>query len=158
MKNTFKLMGLALLAGAMLFTACKKDEEDTDNNTNNTVVPAISVTFDGATWTSNEEMDYEDGVFYVFKTGNTVDEVMQFKCPRENGTFGLGDNSNFVVYWDDNDVEYNTYDPTGAIVVSSIDLTAKTLSATIGANFTLNEESHALAATLTNAKWVEYDK
>jgi len=148
-------MGLALLAGAMLFTACKKNEEDTDNNTNNTVVPAISVNFDGTTWTTNAPMDYEDGVFKVFKASSDADEVMQFKCAREVGTFGLGDNNNFVVYWDDNDVEYNTYDPTGAIVISSIDLTAKTLSATIGASFTLNEGAHPLTATLTNAKWSE---
>ena len=35
MKNMFKMMGVALLAGAMLFTACKKDE-NTTNNGNNT--------------------------------------------------------------------------------------------------------------------------
>lgn len=42
MKNTFKLMGLALLAGTLMFTACKKDEEEP-------VKPAqtFSVNFDG---------------------------------------------------------------------------------------------------------------
>ena len=155
MKNTFKLMGIALLASAMLFTACKKDEEDTDNNTNNNVVPAISVNFDGTTWTSDEVMDYSARIgFDVYKT-DADEPSMQFKCPLEKGTFGLGDESNAVVYWDDNDVEYNTYESTGAIVISSIDVTAKTLSATIGASFTLNEEAHPLSATLTNAKWSE---
>lgn len=33
MKNIFKIMGLALIAGSLMFTACKKDE--TDTNTNN---------------------------------------------------------------------------------------------------------------------------
>lgn len=33
MKNIFKFMGLALIAGSLMFTACKKDETDTNNDT-----------------------------------------------------------------------------------------------------------------------------
>lgn len=36
MKKALKIFGLALLAGAVMFTACKKDEEDTTKKTNNT--------------------------------------------------------------------------------------------------------------------------
>ena len=35
MKNIFKLMGVALIAGSMLFVACKKDENNDDQNNNN---------------------------------------------------------------------------------------------------------------------------
>lgn len=49
MKNTFKLMGIALLAGAMLFAGCKKDEEKNDNGGNNDNPPVdnpyVKVTF-----------------------------------------------------------------------------------------------------------------
>lgn len=34
MKNIFKVLAVALIAGSMLFVACKKDEDDTNNNTN----------------------------------------------------------------------------------------------------------------------------
>ena len=56
MKNMFKMMGVALLAGAMLFTACKKDKEDTTTNNTPpvaTIADGATVNFDGATWTSN---------------------------------------------------------------------------------------------------------
>ena len=35
MKNFFKILGVALIAGSMLFVACKKDEENNGNNGNN---------------------------------------------------------------------------------------------------------------------------
>lgn len=34
MKNFFKILGVALIAGSMLFVACKKDEENTNNGGN----------------------------------------------------------------------------------------------------------------------------
>lgn len=52
MKNMFKMMGVALLAGAMLFTACKKDEETT-TTTPAEIADGVTVNFGGATWTSN---------------------------------------------------------------------------------------------------------
>lgn len=48
----FKMMGVALLAGAMLFTACKKDEETT-TTTPAEIADGATINFDGATWTSN---------------------------------------------------------------------------------------------------------
>lgn len=58
MKKALKIFGLALLAGAVMFTACKKDEEDTTKKTNNTennggnnntadTVASIGMEFDG---------------------------------------------------------------------------------------------------------------
>ena len=52
MKNMFKMMGVALLAGAMLFTACKKDKEDTTPAaTTPTIADGVTVNFGGAAWT-----------------------------------------------------------------------------------------------------------
>lgn len=54
MKNMFKMMGVALLAGAMLFTACKKDKEDTTPAaTPAAIADGATVNFGGAQWTSN---------------------------------------------------------------------------------------------------------
>lgn len=53
MKNMFKMMGVALLAGAMLFTACKKDETTSTSAAGAPVAEEITVTFDGSTWTPN---------------------------------------------------------------------------------------------------------
>lgn len=55
MKNIFKLMGVALIAGSMMFVACNKDENTDENNNTTpqeeTIADGVSVTFDGATWT-----------------------------------------------------------------------------------------------------------
>ncbi len=50
MKNIFKFMGLALVAGSLLFTACKKDENDTTDTTPAEPQTTANVTFKGQTW------------------------------------------------------------------------------------------------------------
>lgn len=153
MKNMFKMMGVALLAGAMLFTACKKDKEDTTPNTP-AVVPAVSVNFNGTEWTSDVAMDYVAAQSYydVYKTV-TDPAYMQFRCERTVGTHGLGDANTYVIYWDENDVEYNTTKPEGIINITAIDIAGKTMSATIAATFVKDAVEYPLTATLTNAKW-----
>lgn len=42
MKNTFKFLALAFVAGALMLTACKKDNEDPTPGT------TVAVNFDGA--------------------------------------------------------------------------------------------------------------
>lgn len=60
MKNIFKIMGLALIAGSLMFTACKKDETDTNNDTTNnnqnpeTYVASVAATLDGTALDVNE--------------------------------------------------------------------------------------------------------
>lgn len=151
MKNMFKMMGVALLAGAMLFTACKKDEETTTT----TPTPAISVTFDETTWTSDVAMDYM-GYFDVYKTA-TEPAYMQFCCGMQVGTYGFADNQNYVKYWDANDVEYDTPANDGSINVTAFDMNGKTISATINASIAASAVAdgvqHSLSATLTNAKF-----
>jgi len=53
MKNIFKFMGLALVAGSLLFTACKKDEPENNDTTPNQPVSTVvkTVNFDGSEWT-----------------------------------------------------------------------------------------------------------
>lgn len=49
MKNIFKFMGLALIAGSLMFTACKKDD-DTDNNDTTNQTPSkgsYTITWNG---------------------------------------------------------------------------------------------------------------
>ena len=88
MKNIFKLMGVALIAGSMLFVACNKDENNDDqnnNNNNNQPVnndPTVSVKWNGAEQTIGYQNAYsiqnvvymmdlakgittEDGVDYI---------------------------------------------------------------------------------------------
>ena len=54
MKNIFKFMGMALIAGSLLFVACNKDENDDNGNNNNNqnqpATPKATVTFGSATW------------------------------------------------------------------------------------------------------------
>lgn len=55
MKNIFKLMGLALIAGSMMFVACNKDDEGNGGNGNNTPEPVkneVKVTFGSNSWTA----------------------------------------------------------------------------------------------------------
>lgn len=56
MKNIFKLMGMALIAGSLMFVACNKDEEEENNNNNGgnnggtTTTASYKITFNGNTW------------------------------------------------------------------------------------------------------------
>lgn len=151
MKNIFKLMGVALLAGAMLFTACKEEEEEE-------ATPAITVSFDGAEWTSDAVMDYVNATYFdVYKDGAELSS-MQFACRMTAGTQPFaGTDDVWVKYWDDNDVEYNTPANDGTIVVTDVQPDARTISASINANMMLNEVAHPLTATLVNAKWNTID-
>ncbi|MBO7101120.1 MAG: hypothetical protein J6V98_03770 [Bacteroidales bacterium] len=146
MKNIFKLMGLALIAGSMMFVACNKDEND-DNNTNNNQEPAsvITVQFGDNTWTPAQvegeiyaDEDYLDIALYA-----DTNDVTKPMCSGELGltvmtyddtvcSFGYAMNqSDFVSYgqytyygW----VTNTAYD--GSQNVTAIDLNKKTISAT----------------------------
>lgn len=152
MKNMFKMMGVALLAGAMLFTACKKDKEETTPAT--TTTPSVSVTFNGTTWTSEVAMDY-NSVHNFYEIYKTIDEpaYVQFRCERTQGLHGLGEANAYVTCWDENDVEYNNPNTDGSINITAIDIAGKTMSATINATFVKDGTDYILAASLNNAKW-----
>ena len=146
MKNIFKLMGVALLAGAMLFTACKEKEEE--------VVPAITVSFDGAEWTSDAVMDYVNATYFDVYKDDAKLSTMQFACRFTVSTQPFaGTDDVWVKYWDDNDFEYNTPANDGTIVVTDVQPDARTISASINANMMVESVAHPLTATLVNAKW-----
>ena len=152
MKNIFKMMGVALLAGAMLFTACKKDEETT-NNGNVTPTPAIAVTFGGTSWSCDEVMDCENlsgdlVKFDIYKDAAAQVASVQFVCKAAVDTYGFANSDYYAVYFDGTSM-YDTPAADGSIVVSAFDAQAKTISGTISAAF----GEKALAVTLTNAKW-----
>lgn len=160
MKNMFKMMGVALLAGAMLFTACKKDEETT--TTTPAAVTTTVVNFDGAEWfTSAKAMKAEASTvagyteFKIYKNGATVASA-KFSTKTVAGTYGFAEDANcWAVCWGDNDEEYVERDNFGAISISAIDMTAKTMTAGISANVKTAAETeyHTLAIALTNAAW-----
>ena len=145
MKNIFKLMGIALIAGGMMF-ACNKTDEDT-NTPEQPQEPAsvITVQFGDNTWTPAQvegelyaDEDYLDITLY----GDTSDATKPI-CVGELGltvmtyddtvnSFGYAQNqSDFVPYngntywgW----VTNTTYD--GSQTVTAVDLNKKRISAT----------------------------
>lgn len=148
MKNMFKMMGVALLAGAMLFTACNKDEKTETT----TPTPAIAVTFDGTSWTSEEVMDYselsgERVKVDVYQTNADVSSV-QFVCKAAEDTYSFANSNYYAVYFDGTTL-YNEPAADGSIVITGINIQNQTISGTINASF----DAKALAVTLTNAKW-----
>ena len=71
MKNTFKLMGLALLAGTLMFTACKKDEE-----TPAAPAQTFSVNFNGQMCPMGYVEAATDEAFDYFMVAGATDTVV----------------------------------------------------------------------------------
>ena len=147
MKNIFKLMGLALIAGSMMFVACNNDENDNNNTNNPTPEPAsvINVQFGETTWSPAQvegELYADDDYLDIALYADTNDATKPM-CSGELGltvmtyddtvcSFGYAMNqSDFVPYgqymyygW----VTNTAFD--GSLTVSAIDLNKKTISAT----------------------------
>lgn len=100
MKNIFKFMGLALVAGSLLFTACKKDEPET----NDTTTPATpqenvyKITFDGNVVSGLNYVDaITNGQIYMFQAAGGVsgdefiEPVFQLSLGNLQGTLYLTD-------------------------------------------------------------------
>ena len=167
MKNMFKLMGIALLAGAMLFTACKKDEEDdTNTNTNNTpaeTTPAVSVVFGTTTWTSNDTMEYvataNEGIveFSIYKAATDNEPTIMIRTGLEKGSTYRFYGTNYgLVYWVGTGadvVEYNTVTEDSQINITDVDLVNLKLSAAVAATMVKDGVNTALTITLSNATW-----
>lgn len=156
MKNIFKLMGLALIAGSLAFVSCSKDDDEA----------SIKVNFNNdEEWTSEKALVCEAG------TGENVYEIKIYKedltqasakmsCPRATGMYKFADNENYwVVYWDEKDNPYNTANPAyeNYINVSDVDLTNQTISGNAAAQFMKVVEgeptTYDLTIELNNAKW-----
>ena len=164
MKNIFKLMGLALIAGSMMFVACNKDENE-NNNSNNNQEPTykVNVTWGTDTWgTDNiywEQLSYQSGepaplfVWQAEKSAAATDPYCYGYTGDEMGTFTWdpNDETGFASYYDwfyfRNDDDYTEYNgkeyPTCqpsefTTVISALDVTAATVSmAVTGKTFDL---------------------
>lgn len=156
MKNMFKMMGVALLAGAMLFTACKKDKEDT--TTNATPTYTVTVTFNGDTWSNNDVIDHEtygasndQHAFYIYRNNDEYVEmgVEYLEADREQS---YTVSSNYLKYWTATE-EYNDIVTSGSLTLTAVDLQNKTLSGNINAQFTDGGVQRDLNVKLNNAKW-----
>ena len=135
MKNIFKLMGLALIAGSMMFVACTKDDEGNGGNgNNNNQEPAIAdgwkVTFGGDAWTPDETMiaayeAYEAMIFDAYMDNdNNMPEfyarAYQYGQGEENYQINeTGDYAGYFVEDNKQVLKLDYYDQTALYSVSS---------------------------------------
>lgn len=159
MKNMFKMMGVALLAGAMLFTACKKDKEETTTNTNNTAaVSSIVVTMGDMTWQNNSNMLYDvDGNLLTLQAEQDTNGF-QIRCGKNAQNYSFGNEDYYVTIWSGDDEIDGTIN--GYINITAIDLnsTVKTITAKLKCEMGQIDSGMWLEIALNNAKLVEADK
>lgn len=154
MKNMFKMMGVALLAGAMLFTACKKDKEDT-TPTNNVPTYSVVVSIDGNTWQSNNELLYKVEGDLLTIQGEQDTNGFQIICGQNAQNYSFGNDDYAVVIWSgENEIEGTI---NGYINITAIDLNSanKSISANLKCEMGQVESGMWLEITLANAKMVE---
>lgn len=153
MKNMFKMMDVALLAGAMLFTACKKDKEDTTPT--NTPTYTVTVTYGGETWKSNNNLLYFIDSDGLNLQGEEGDNGFQVICGEnaENYSFGVG-NYGVVIWKGSNQVNGTT---NGYINITAIDLQSatKTITAKVRCEMNAVESGDWLDIDMANAVMVE---
>ncbi len=158
MKNMFKMMGVALLAGAMLFTACKKDEEDTTpTNTNNgtTTTHAISISYNGNTWNADTIYAEINGglVNASIYVGTDDEPLFTFKCPAEVGVYGFAGTDWYARYYamasDDDPTAVSTQ--TGSINIRSISDNHDKISVTVSAEMGEAGSGNMLSVVATDA-------
>lgn len=157
MKNMFKMMGVALLAGAMLFTACKKDKEETTTN-NTATVSSIVVTMGDMTWQNNSNMLYNvDGNLLTLQAEQDTNGF-QIRCGKNAQNYSFGNEDYYVTIWSgDNEIDGTI---NGYINITAIDLnsTVKTISAKLKCEMGQIDSGMWLEIALNNAKLVEADK
>ena len=155
----FKMMGVALLAGAMLFTACKKDEATSTSAEGTPVAEEITVTFDGSTWTPsyytcnyNAETSLID--IQAYKTKDAVPilalafdkkeksysvTIQSEETSDEDGTYYVitgynKDNVKTIKYWQDGNQEtYDWWAQTATLEVTEFDATNMRVSVNVDA-------------------------
>jgi hypothetical protein len=160
MKNMFKMMGVALLAGAMLFTACKKDKEDTNTNSGTTTTYSVTVSMAGQTWQTNDELLYMvDGNLLTIQ-GEQDTNGFQIICGKNAQNYSFGVEDYAVSLWSGNTAVPGTTN--GYINITAIDLNSnniiKTISAKLKCEMVQIESDMWLEITLDNAKMVEGEK
>jgi hypothetical protein len=154
------MMGVALLAGAMLFTACKKDKEDTNTNSGTTTTYSVTVSMAGQTWQTNDELFYMvDGEFLTIQ-GEQDTNGFQIRCGKNAQNYSFGNEDYFVALWSGNAEVPGTTN--GYINITAIDLNSnniiKTISAKLKCEMVQIQSDMWLEITLDNAKMVEGEK
>ena len=153
----FKMMGVALLAGVMLFTACKKDKEETTTN-NTAAVSSIVVTMGDMTWQNNSNMLYDvDGNLLTLQAEQDTNGF-QIGCGKNAQNYSFGIEDYYVTIWSgDDEIDGTT---NGYINITAIDLnsTVKTISAKLKCEMGQIDSGMWLEIALNNAKLVEADK
>ena len=156
----FKMMGVALLAGAMLFTACKKDKEETTPN-NTAAVSSVVVTMGDMTWQNNSNVLYSvDGNLLTLQAEQDTNGF-QIRCGKNAQNYSFGNEDYYVTIWsgdDDDDEMDGTIN--GYINITAIDLnsTVKTITAKLKCEMGQIDSGMWLEIALNNAKLVEADK
>lgn len=146
MKNIFKFMGLALVAGSLLFTACKKDENDTTDTTPANPTPANTYTL---TWDGQaQELAFAQGLtngtsLWAFQAARAA-EGNSVSFPYFVVYMSGADAASMEIYPDYTEAYIETYysdgqsnygdwqyDSTEDLDVTALDATNRTMSAKI---------------------------
>lgn len=157
MKKAFYMMGIALLAGAMLFTACKKDEEEsTETYEESTETYTVTLSYGGETWNTNT-------VLYAIDEGNLILQAesgnagFSIVCGTEARNHSFATEDYGVEIWKGNDtIKGNT---NGSINITAIDLTnTKTISARLSCEMGDVGTGNVLTIAFDNTKLTEGEK
>lgn len=152
MKNIFKLMGLALIAGSMMFVACNKDENENNGNGNNNQEPVVTdgikVTFGtDVTWNATTILGQEFASYGLLQIGayknyesSVEPSVMGYLPNSVRTTTHVGQQDNYYMFYYENDDdvtvqgenEYPNWQPSEGFEenVTALDMNAMTISAT----------------------------
>lgn len=147
----FKMMGVALLAGAMLFTACKKDEKTETT----TPVHAISISYEGNTWNADTVYAEINGnlVNASIFVGDDDQPLFTFKCPAEEGTYYFAGTDWYARYYAKaSDASYTAVSTqTGSIKIESISENHDRISVTVIAEMGTAGSGNMLSVVATDA-------
>ena len=148
MKNIFKLMGIALLAGTM-FVACSDDDDDN----------AITVNFNGTSWSTDETMS-------VIPMGTDMievdiyhndEEALEIRCGASEETYTMSDDPDYYIYfWDESGVPYEQFKPESMIEITDLDFDqlTGTVSADLNAEVSHNgNDYYTLTAKVRDANF-----
>ncbi len=145
MKNTFKLMGIALIAGSM-FVACSKDD---DND-------AITVNYTGdSEWTSNEMVAIEAGsnmTASIYENEEEDSRVVTLQCGTTVGHHSFDGSQNFAAY-DNGDGRDIVSTQNGHITISDIDMEANSMTAEIESEMGSIGSNKTLTVSIDDATW-----
>ena len=145
MKNIFKLMGLALIAGSM-FVACSKDD---DND-------AITVNYTGdSEWTSNEMVAIEAGsnmTASIYENEEEDSRVVTLQCGTTVGQHSFDGSQNFAAY-DNGDGRDIVSTQNGHITISDIDMEANSMTAEIESEMGSIGSNKTLTVSIDDATW-----